>query len=100
MVMRQMIDRETGSVERAADSTARGGLPSASPHVSHFTFHPSPSPIQLRSRRLSEFNHSTINPVSAFTLIELLVVIAIMMILAALVIPIGGAVKRQRIVSR
>jgi len=36
---------------------------------------------------------------AAFTLIELLVVIAIMAILAALVLPVGGAVKRARIRS-
>jgi prepilin-type N-terminal cleavage/methylation domain-containing protein len=36
----------------------------------------------------------------AFTLIELLVVIAIMAILASLVLPIGAAIKKKRIVSK
>ena len=37
---------------------------------------------------------------TAFTLIELLVVISIMMILAALVIPVGGIISKQRKIAR
>jgi len=44
--------------------------------------------------------HSTLVTRRAFTLIELLVVIAIMAILAALIIPITGAVSRQKLRNR
>src|SRR5436190_10596583 len=44
--------------------------------------------------------HSTLVTRLAFTLIELLVVIAIMAVLAALIIPITGAVTRHKLRSR
>ena len=37
---------------------------------------------------------------TAFTLIELIVVISIMALLAALIIPVGGAIKKRRIISK
>lgn len=47
-----------------------------------------------------DIRHSTLVPGLAFTLIELLVVIGIMAILAALIIPITGAVTRAKLRSR
>ncbi len=59
--------RTKSAARQASDTMAR------SPHVSRFTFH-----------------------VSGFTLIELLVVIAIMATLAALLLPVAGAVKKHQ----
>jgi prepilin-type N-terminal cleavage/methylation domain-containing protein len=59
-----------------------------------------PSP-KVPVRRAHFFNLSTSGRhVAGFTLIELLVVIAIISILAALVIPIGKAVNRKKIVAK
>lgn len=43
--------------------------------------------------------HSPRNDLPAFTLIELLVVIAVIAILAALLVPISGALKKQRMIK-
>jgi prepilin-type N-terminal cleavage/methylation domain-containing protein len=50
--------------------------------------------------RISGTRHSTLTTRLAFTLIELLVVIAIMAVLAALIIPITGAVTRHKLRNR
>jgi len=52
----------------------------------------------LRSCHVSTFNSqlSTLNRLRAFTLIELLVVIAVIGVLAALVLPVVGAVKKHQ----
>jgi prepilin-type N-terminal cleavage/methylation domain-containing protein len=44
--------------------------------------------------------HSPVSPRRGFTLIELLVVIAVISILAALIIPIGKAVNRRKIIAK
>jgi prepilin-type N-terminal cleavage/methylation domain-containing protein len=53
---------------------------------------PNAAPCDLRSRHVSRFTFHA----SAFTLIELLVVIAIMSVLAALLFPVVGAVKKRQ----
>ncbi len=54
----------------------------------------------LTDSTISDTRHSSLATRHAFTLIELLVVIAIMAVLAALIIPITGAVTRHKLRSR
>jgi prepilin-type N-terminal cleavage/methylation domain-containing protein len=56
--------------------------------------------VNEKDSRTSNIPHSTLSARLAFTLIELLVVIGIMAILAALIIPITGAVTRHKLRSR
>jgi prepilin-type N-terminal cleavage/methylation domain-containing protein len=53
---------------------------------------PTAAPCDLRSRHVSRFTFHA----SAFTLIELLTVIAIIGVLAALILPVAGAVKKRQ----
>ncbi len=63
-------------------------LPIGTSELSRFTFH------------ASRITHHASRPTKAFTLIELLVVIAVIAILAALVIPVSGAVRSAGIKRR
>ena len=83
----QTVESRASSVERRTDNAAR------SHRVSRFTFHAStlnPHPVELQP-----VFHGA-KPSTGFTLIELLVVIAIMAALAALLLPVAGAVKKHQ----
>jgi len=51
-------------------------------------------------RRSARFNASALQRLAAFTLIEMLVVIAVIAILAAMIFPVAGVVKTNRIKKR
>ena len=73
--------------------------PTSDRQSARFTFHVSRSTLHA-SRFTSHAPRSTSLPAAAFTLIELLVVIAIIAILAALIFPVTGAVKRAQIKTK
>src|SRR5258705_3003066 len=74
-------------------------VPSPSPHPSPYGRGRTPAAFDTLRATL-DTRRSTLGSRLAFTLIELLVVIAIMSVLAALIIPITGAVTRHKLRSR
>jgi len=57
---------------------------------------PRPAPISIFGFRVSGFGFLQVPPRCAFTLIELLTVIAIIGVIAALILPVAGAVKKHQ----